>query len=113
MAREGNLFRRSALFGLDIDFAEAHVYVSELEWDKAWSAFDTAIKQYGQVGMRLARSRALRDWAEGHLSRGEAEDIDRARQLLGEARAEFEAMGSRGYVQTIDARLAELSSLAN
>ena len=60
------------------------------------------------MGLRLPRSKLLRAWAEGHISRGEPEDMSRARELLEEARAEFEDMGSDGYVERIEAELQEL-----
>ena len=61
------------------------------------------------MGMRLDHARTLRDWAAGHLARGEAEDIERARELLEQARSEFDDMGSTAYVERIDAQLKELS----
>ena len=61
------------------------------------------------MGLRLGRALALREWAEAHLSRGEPEDRERARELLDQARAEFEGMGSPGYVEKIDAQLKALA----
>jgi tetratricopeptide (TPR) repeat protein len=96
---------------VDVARAEAQLAVAESRWSEAWTAFEQVVSRYGEMGMRLGRARGLRDWAEGHLARGEAEDIEGARELLSQARAEFESIGSTGYVQTIDARLANLPDL--
>jgi tetratricopeptide (TPR) repeat protein len=100
-----------AFHAVDVLRAEAQLGVAERNWLGAWTSFEQVVSRFGEMGMRLGRARGLRDWAEGHLARGEAEDIDRARKLLTEARAEFESMGSAGYVQMIDARLREFASL--
>ncbi len=100
-----------AFHAVDVERAEAHLAIAERKWPEAWTAFELVVSRYNEMGMRLGRARGLRDWAEGHLARGEAEDIERARELLSQARAEFESVGSTGYVQTIDARLANLPDL--
>jgi serine/threonine protein kinase len=57
---------------------------------------------------RWSRPRLLREWAEAHLSRGEPGDWERARELLLEAKAEFEAMAISSYAAQIGERLMEM-----
>jgi hypothetical protein len=52
----------------------------------------------------------LQDWASAHLQRGQPEDIERAKELLSGAQAEFKEMGSPGYAKRIQSRLDELGS---
>jgi hypothetical protein len=63
-----------------------------------------------RANQRWHRARTLIDWAEAHLARGEPGDRERARDLLREAEAEFEAMPAARYVQRVKARLQELDA---
>jgi tetratricopeptide (TPR) repeat protein len=107
-ARESSAIAVAALDAVGILRSEAHLAIAEARWSDAWGAFEAATSRLSEMGMRLFRARDLRAWAKGHISRGEPEDIERARELLGEARVEFEDMGSDGYVARIDAQLQEL-----
>ena len=60
--------------------------------------------------MRWYRARTLREWAEVHLSRGEPEDVDRARQLFEAAKKEFEAMDMPYYAGQVRESLEQLNS---
>jgi tetratricopeptide (TPR) repeat protein len=88
--------------------ARAELARLEGRWEEAWGHYESHIEQLDKMGLRLGRALALREQAEAHLTRGEPEDGARARELLGEARAEFQAMGAPGYVEKIDAQLKEL-----
>jgi tetratricopeptide (TPR) repeat protein len=90
-------------------YAKAHLRQAEAKWDETWATFERCSSQWERMGMRPDRCRVLRDWAKAHLSRGEPEDVERARQLLQEALTEFEAMGSPGYVKSIQVELASLA----
>jgi tetratricopeptide (TPR) repeat protein len=102
--------KNPAAFGAAwLAYSMAHLQQAEANWNETWAAFERCASQWESMGMRPDRCRALRDWAKAHLSRGEPEDLDRARQLLQEALSQFEAMGSPGYVKSIQAQLASLA----
>jgi len=62
------------------------------------------------MGMHWYRARALREWTEARLSRGETGDRERAQELLREAKAEFEAIGAPLYAAQVEERLRDLES---
>jgi len=90
--------------------ARAELARLESRWEAAWSEFASHLEQMASMGLRLGRARALRELAAAHLARGEPEDGPRARELLAEARAEFQAMGALAYVDKIDAQLKEIGN---
>jgi tetratricopeptide (TPR) repeat protein len=100
--------RPAALETASTALARAELARLEGRWEEAWTHFESHIKQMTSMGLRHGSALALRELAEAHLARGEPEDGARARELLGEARAEFQAMGAAGYVEKIDAQLKEL-----
>jgi tetratricopeptide (TPR) repeat protein len=110
-ARESSALAVATLDAVSVLRSEAYLATAEARWSDAWAAFEDATSRLSGMGMRLFRARDLRAWAKGHISRGEPEDIERACELLEEARVEFEDMGSDGYVERIDAQLAELQEL--
>jgi eukaryotic-like serine/threonine-protein kinase len=89
--------------------AEASLAAAEGHWDEAWAAFQAAVDEMSRVGMRWYRARILHDWAEALLGRGEPGDRGRARELLLEAAAEFDALGAPVYARQMEARLEELA----
>jgi tetratricopeptide (TPR) repeat protein len=102
--------KNPAAFGAAwLAYSMAHLQQAEANWNETWAAFERCASQWERMGMRPDRCRVLRDWAKAHLSRGEPEDLERARQLLQETLTEFEAMGSPGYVKSIQAELASLA----
>ncbi|MGH2621815.1 MAG: serine/threonine-protein kinase PknK [Anaerolineales bacterium] len=106
---EEKLARRpSALETASSALAKAQLAQLEGRWDEAWGHFDNHIEQLATMGLRHGRALALREQAEAHLARGEPEDGGRARELLEQARAEFESMGALAYVDKISAQLKEL-----
>jgi hypothetical protein len=88
--------------------AEAHLAAAEKNWSAAWSAFADAADGWARMGVRWYRARTLQEWAEAHVARGEPGDLERARELLREAQAAFEEMGSSGCVAAVQQRLDEL-----
>jgi tetratricopeptide (TPR) repeat protein len=88
--------------------AEAHLAAAERRCSDALAAFEAAASELARAGMRWLRARLLREWAEAHLSRGEPEDRGRARELLLEAQAEFEAMAISFYAAQTGERLVEM-----
>jgi tetratricopeptide (TPR) repeat protein len=89
-------------------WAEAHLAQAEGRWAEALGAFESAVDVLTRKGQRWYRARTLQEWAEAHLSRGKPGDRRRARELLREAEAEFEAMGAPIYTSQIRARLHQV-----
>ncbi len=58
--------------------------------------------------LKLRHAWGLLELAELRLRRSEAGDLELAVEALEQARTEFAAMGSDGYIERIDERLAEL-----
>jgi hypothetical protein len=59
--------------------------------------------------MRWYAARFLREWAEALLERGEPGDHEQALSLLGQAAAEFEAIGAPLYAEQAKRRMNELA----
>ncbi|HEY42719.1 MAG TPA: AAA family ATPase [Anaerolineae bacterium] len=88
--------------------AERRLAVAERYWPEAWSAFESFMEIVEKSGMRWYRAQALREWAEAHLARAEPGDGERARELLLESQAEFEAMGAPFYASQVKEILSGL-----
>jgi tetratricopeptide (TPR) repeat protein len=87
---------------------EARLATAERRWPEALAAFETLAGIHERLGWRWRRARALLDWAEAHLARGQAADIERARDLLQDARMAFEEMGIPRYAAVARDRLQAL-----
>jgi tetratricopeptide (TPR) repeat protein len=94
--------------GIFLSMAHADVLAAEKRWAESFAAFQESADLLVYAEMRFDRSIFLQDWAQARLQRGQPEDLERARELYNEALAEFEDMGSPGYVVRIQARLDEL-----
>ncbi len=99
-----------ALWEPDLLWTGATVARAEGHWPEALAAFETTVETLKHRKLRWYWARALMDWAEAHLARGEPGDRESAEELLREARAEFEAMGAHGYVERVKARLEQLGA---
>ena len=91
-----------------LSIANSHVLAAEKRWDEALARFQETADLLANAEMRFDRSIFLQYWAQVHLNRGQEGDLESARELYREALAEFEAMGSLGYVKRIQARLEEI-----
>jgi tetratricopeptide (TPR) repeat protein len=91
-------------------WSRANVLAAGGHWEEAFRTYEEAAEGFAEKGLRPDHARTLSDWAEAHLARGEAGDTDRARQLLREALAVYHGMGADGYVDRVNARLAELGN---
>jgi hypothetical protein len=78
-------------------------------WQEANSHFDLSMDQLSAMSLQMSAV-SKRDWAERLIGSGQTEYLDRARELLVEARADFEEIGSPYYYKKIDALLEEISS---
>jgi tetratricopeptide (TPR) repeat protein len=93
---------------LNLRWSQANVLAAEGRWDEAFRTFEDAAAKLSEGGFRPTHAAAMRDWAEAHLARGEPADAQRARELFGLALSEYKEMGATGYVERVQARLAEL-----
>jgi tetratricopeptide (TPR) repeat protein len=103
--------RTLSLVGVvQMDWAEANLQAAEKHWPEAWASFAHVLDQITRAGARWYRAQVLRDWAEAHLARGGAGDAGRARELLRQAMAEYEAMDAPIYVGRVQQQLAKLGA---
>ncbi len=84
-----------------LPWAEANLAMAEGCWPEALAAFESAVDTMGRAHLRWSRARTLFDWAEAHIAHGGPGDRERARDLLCEAEAEFEAMGAPIYAERV------------
>jgi hypothetical protein len=91
-----------------LSWAEAHLAVAQGRWLEAMAAFEAAADGAERCGAMWLRARLLQEWAEAQLLRGEPGDRERARELLHEAKAEFEGMGVAVYAAQLEERLEQI-----
>jgi hypothetical protein len=72
--------------------------VAQGQWTKAWTAFEEAIEVVSSYKAHWYRAKWQLEWAEALLQRGQKDDKEKARELLQEARSQFETMGASAYV---------------
>ena len=89
--------------------ARAHLAAAKSDWAEPWKTFEEYLSRASKMGLKLHHAGGLIELAEIHIRRDENSDRERAIKLMEQARAEFEAMGSEGYVDRIDNQLAELA----
>jgi hypothetical protein len=87
---------------------EARLATAERHWPEALAAFETLAGIHERLGWRWRQARVLLDWAEAHVARGQAADIERARDLLLDAQMAFEEMGIPRYAAVAQNRLHAL-----
>ncbi len=90
-------------------WSAANVLAAEGRWQEAFAVFEAVSADQAEKGLRPDRGNTLRYWAEAHLTRSEPGDVERAKELLGEALDVYEEMGADGWVERVNARLAEIS----
>lgn len=103
-------------FGLSpvwLGFAEAQLAAAEGNWEAAKQSWERCSEAAAKAGMRWHRARALWDWAEALIKETKGQAPTKARELLEEAKVEFEAMGAPIYTARIEARLKELAQLVS
>lgn len=107
-ARETAGLRLSAIDEGWLSFAEARVATAEERWSEALTAFEITAGVYARLGMRWWWARALQEWAEAHVSRGQPTDLERARALFREALVLFEALDIPRYATLVEEKLQAL-----
>jgi hypothetical protein len=81
--------------------------------EQAAAAYQRCVEAAGKAGMRWHRAWVKRDWAEALIKEAKGDFPTKARELLEEARTEFEAMGAPIYAGRIEARLKDLGQAAS
>jgi tetratricopeptide (TPR) repeat protein len=97
--------RPTILHELALAAAKTELAAAERRWGDALAGAEAIAGYATKTHRRWLWARTLRDWADLHIARGEASDLQRAQALLREARAVFEEMGAEGYVTMVNARL--------
>jgi serine phosphatase RsbU (regulator of sigma subunit)/predicted ATPase/class 3 adenylate cyclase len=98
-AREAAALHPIALDEGRLSLAEARLASAQEHWSEALAAFESQAEFCAQSGMRWYWARALQSWAQMHVRRGQAADLERARALLREAQATFEELGAAYYAE--------------
>jgi tetratricopeptide (TPR) repeat protein len=91
-----------------LTFTEPFLAAAEGRWPEALAAFERATAECRRFGVRWWLGRMLCEWAEALLARGEPGDREPALSLLGQAAAEFEAIGAPYYAEQAKRRMAGL-----
>jgi tetratricopeptide (TPR) repeat protein len=89
--------------------AEAHLAAAEGRWPEALAALERVTAESHRIGARWYAAWASREWAEALLVRGEPGARAQALSLLGQAAAEFDAMGAPHYAEKAKRRMDELA----
>ncbi len=89
-------------------WAQADLDVAEENWESAWSDYGDLIDLLATKNLRWFRTLTLVDLAEAHLARGEAEDREKAHQMLLESLEEFKDMGAEGFTKMVEDQLSAL-----
>ena len=95
-------------FGLSpvwLGMAEAQVALAEGETGKTGEWFERVVEAASQIGMRWHRTYALWAWAEALIKADQSSS--KSRELLEEARSEFDALGAPKYADRMADRLGE------
>jgi ATP/maltotriose-dependent transcriptional regulator MalT len=87
----------------------ANVLTAEGKWEEMETTFSQVAAMLEESEMRFFYAWVLRDWGEAHIVKGGIEGLQRGKTLLNQALDEFEAMGSEGFVDIIQARLEEIT----
>lgn len=84
---------------------EALMAAEERHWEQAFVAFRNASQNLAGAGLIWDLAHAQFWWADAHLRRGEPEDLQAGKELLGEALALYEKMGAVKNAEVIRERL--------
>lgn len=92
-----------------LQLAEAHLMATRGQWQEANNFFDLSMDRLSIMSPQMMAV-WKRDWAERLIGTGQSEHLVRARELLEQARSDFEEIGSPYYYKKIDALLEVLDS---
>lgn len=96
----------------EISFATAEAYLAQAEgrWEAAMANVELVAERWGKMGRRLSWARALEEWAGMHADRGELADLERAEELLRQARQTFVELGLDAMAGRAEERLRKLQA---
>jgi hypothetical protein len=80
------------------------------DWEAARDHFESALAKNASSGLRSTVPTISREYAEMLLARGAAGDVERARELLHQTRADAEAAGMTGLAAITHARIEETAA---
>jgi hypothetical protein len=80
------------------------------DWDAAWAHFETALEQARDLPHMIEQAETRRWYGWALLERGEAADAARARPMLEDAHARYQALGMRMHVDVAGRLLDRLPS---
>ncbi len=109
-AREAARSQPTAWDEQSLLWLKARLASTEKRWPEALSAFEALVAIYQHLGWRWRWARALLDWADVCVARGEPGDWQRAVKLLRESQAMFEGMGISRLAALAAGRLQALQS---
>lgn len=93
-----------------LHWIEGQVACAEGCWAEVMAAHEAAHEVCARYGLRWHWARFRLDWAGAHAARREPGDRERAQELLREAQATFEELGTPRYAAVARERLQELGA---
>ena len=84
------------LDGIWVSTAEARLATVDDRWEDAWTLYREATSEMRRVKIRSYLAETLLEWGTHHGLRG---DSDRAKELLEQAKFEFEDIGAPIFAQ--------------
>jgi ATP/maltotriose-dependent transcriptional regulator MalT len=82
-----------------LPWTQARLSVVEGNWTEAATAFEEAVEVVSSYNAHWYRAKWQLEWAEALLQHGQVEDKEKAKELIEEARSQFEIMGADAYVE--------------
>lgn len=92
----------------NIGMAEVELAIAQRNWTKAMEGFANYVDLVKEAGQRWEIARAYLDWRDVCVARGEAGDLERAKELYHQSLEMFTQMGADGYVKVVHERIAAL-----
>jgi tetratricopeptide (TPR) repeat protein len=106
--RKGEITQTHYYDQVFMHWAQADLFVAEEKWDEALGTYEELINLTGENNFRWFSRQASVDCAEVLLKRGEADDVQRAKEMLQESLQDYQQMGAEGFVARIESRLSDL-----
>jgi predicted ATPase len=93
---------------IELPFGEAILLASEGNWEKAFALFEDTSQKRGSQKALWGQAYILRVWAEFHLKRNSAGDVERAQDLLNQALEIYTSLNLPIYERKIKHQLEKL-----
>ena len=102
--------RPAAIITPWLETARAKLALAKSQTAEAWEHFSNCVDQVRSMEMHGLLGKFLMEWARALVEHGEGDYLEKAVELLQEARTVFEGLDAPNYVARIDAKLKELES---